>query len=83
MQTVARGSKPPASDRAGPSSTAMPGSKPASGRAAIELDSSVYFLNWEDAFSKAFFIDAHAASIPDCICCHADSLAVRISCNFL
>ena len=44
---------------------------------------TVYFLNCEDAFSKAFFIDAHAVSTPVCMCCHADSLAARISCNFL
>src|SRR5215813_12291546 len=44
---------------------------------------TVYFLNWDDALSKAFFIDAHAESIPACMLCHADSLAVRISCNFL
>ena len=42
---------------------------------------TVYFLNCEDAFSKAFFIDAHAVSTPVCMCCHADSLAARISCN--
>src|SRR6266568_6824617 len=47
------------------------------------LGRQIYFLNWEDALSKAFFIDAHAASIPACMFCHADSLAVRISCNFL
>jgi hypothetical protein len=44
---------------------------------------TIYFLNCEDAFSKAFFIEAHAVSTPACMCCHADSLAVRISCNFL
>ena len=44
---------------------------------------TVYFLNCEDAFSKAFFIDANAASTPVCLCCTADSLAARISCNFL
>src|SRR5215471_15549819 len=42
-----------------------------------------YFLICDEALSKAFFIDSHVASIPDCICRHADSLAVRISCNFL
>src|SRR6516165_3613352 len=43
----------------------------------------VYFLNCEDALSNAFFIDAHAVSTPVCMCCHADSLAARISCSFL
>jgi hypothetical protein len=41
-----------------------------------------YYLYCEAAFSKAFFIVVQAASMPDCICCHADSLALRISCNF-
>src|SRR5262249_25642444 len=43
----------------------------------------VYFLNWDDALSKAFFIDVHAESIPACMFCHADSLVVRIACSFL
>src|SRR5262249_33442507 len=42
-----------------------------------------YFLTCDEALSKALFIAAHAESIPDCMCCHADSLAARISCNFL
>ena len=40
-----------------------------------------HHLNCDAAFSNAFFIEVQAASIPDCMCSHADSLAVRISCN--
>src|SRR5438094_7353214 len=49
---------------------------------SIDSD-TCYVLNCDDALSNAFFIDAHAASTPACMSCHADSLAVRISCNFL
>src|SRR4030095_939602 len=40
------------------------------------------YLYCAAAFVKPFFMDVHAASTPDCMCSHADSLAVRISSNF-
>jgi len=49
---------------------------------SLRFRQGVHYLYCDTALSRAFFIDAQAASTPDCMSCHADSLAVRISCNF-